>query len=160
MTRRSHLRGAGLSLALLVLFAVLAGCGSEPSDRAPSACLTGSAQYVAALKAAPGDVRLQGETPISDCLTTDQGGGELAQIGQEMVAAATVLNGEARKDPTGPAAVQLGYLVGAVERGASGIHADLVRRINSAARFSPGGLLPAEFERTFGQGYAAGKESG
>jgi hypothetical protein len=78
-----------------------------------------------------------------------------------MIAAATDLNGDARGDPTGPAAVQLGFLVGAIERGADSIHADLVRRVNSAARFSPGGgLLPAEFERTFGQGYSAGLDSG
>ena len=33
--------------------------------------------------------------------------------------------------------------------------------LNSAARFSPDGSLPpAEFERTFGRGYAAGLESG
>lgn len=157
MNPRSRLHGLAIGVAAI---AVIAGCSSGSSDKAPAACLTGSDQYVQALTAAPGDVRLEGDTPISDCLTTDQGGGELAQIGKEMIAAATVLNGEARKDPTGPAAVQLGYLVGAVERGASDIHADLIRRINSAARFSPEGLLPAEFERTFGQGYAAGKESG
>ena len=34
------------------------------------------------------------------------------------------------------------------------------RRLNTAARFSPDGLLPPEFERTFGEGYAAGLESG
>ncbi len=77
-----------------------------------------------------------------------------------MIAAATDLNAAAQEDPTGPEALQLGRLVGAVERGSEGIHADLVRRLNSAARFSPEGLLPAEFERTFGDGYAAGLESG
>jgi hypothetical protein len=60
--------------------------------------------------------------------------------------------------------VDLGYLVGAVQRGASetgGIHADLVRRLDAAARFSEGGKpLPVSFERAFGQGYAAGQREG
>ncbi len=80
-----------------------------------------------------------------------------------MVDAATRLNSAARRDPGGPETVQLGYLIGAVQQGSSdtgGIHADLVRRLDSAARFSPEGLLPAEFERGFGEGYSAGQENG
>ena len=77
-----------------------------------------------------------------------------------MIAAATELNAAAQEDPGGPEALQLGYLIGAVERGSEGIHADLGRRLDTAARYSQNGLLPAEFERTFGQGYAAGLESG
>ena len=145
----------------LALAALLApGCSSDEDDQAPSACLAGGAAYLEALRAAPNEVLLEGEEPISDCLTPDQEGGQLASIGEEMVAAATELNAAAQEDPTGPEALQLGYLVGAVERGSEGIHADLVRRLNSAARFSPEGLLPPAFERTFGEGYAAGLESG
>ena len=45
--------------------------------------------------------------------------------------------------------------------GADSIHTDLVRRLNSSARFSEtGGALPASFERAFGRGYAAGQRSG
>jgi hypothetical protein len=98
---------------------------------------------------------------ISDCLVENQSGGQLASIGQPMVVAATRLNAAARQDPGGPAAVQLGYLLGAVSKGADPIHTDLVRRLNSAARFSEnGGTLPASFERAFGRGYAAGHQSG
>ena len=146
------------ALACAVL--VAAGCSKSEPEGTPEACLVGSTEYVRALAAAPGEVRLEGGTPISDCLVPEQEGGDLARVGQEMVKAATDLNTAARQDPTGPQAVQLGYLIGAVERGAEGIHADLVLRVNTAARFSPQGLLPAEFERTFGQGYAAGLESG
>ena len=147
-----------IPLALATLLAT--GCSSDEDEGAPSACLAGSATYLEALQAAPNEVLLEGEAPISDCLTPDQEGGQLAGIGEEMVAAATALNATAQENPTGPEALQLGYLVGAVERGSEGIHADLVRRLNSAARFSPDGLLPPEFERTFGEGYAAGLESG
>ena len=76
-----------------------------------------------------------------------------------MIVAATKLNKEARRDPGGHAAVELGYLIGAVSKGADPIHTDLVRRINSSAHFSEtGGSLPASFERAFGRGYAAGQQ--
>ncbi len=151
--------------AVLVACAALAaaGCSSgedEAASAAPAACLAGSDAYLVALRAAPGEVLLEGETPISDCLTPEQEGGQLATIGKEMIAAATELNGAAQQDPSGPEALQLGYLVGAVERGKEGIHADLVRRLSTAARYSPEGLLPTEFEGTFGEGYSAGLESG
>lgn len=139
---------------------LLAGCSSSEDEQAPDACLAGPGAYTAALEQAPGEVRLAGDTPISDCLTPEQDGGELAQVGKSMIEAATDLNTAVQDDPAGPQAVQLGYLVGAIERGADSIHADLVRRVNTAARYSPDGLLPAEFERTFGEGYAAGKETG
>jgi hypothetical protein len=153
-------RVRGFAAAALAIAALFAGCSSDEDTDAPSACLAGSAAYLEALPAAPGEVLLEGDAPISDCLTPDQEGGQLATIGEEMIAAATELNDAAQDDPSGPEALQLGYLVGAVERGSEGIHADLVRRLNTAARFSPEGLLPAEFERTFGEGYSAGLESG
>jgi len=148
-----------LALAL-VGSAALAGCSSSENEETPAACLTENGVYRDALGAAPGRVSLEGETLISDCLLPEQEGGELAQVGQLVVETATELNADARRDPTGPATLQLGYLVGALERGAEGIHADLVRRLNAAARFSPDQLLPPEFERTFGEGYAAGLEAG
>ena len=156
----AHRRAAAAIVAAVALG--VAGCSSQEDEETPSACLSSSAGYLQALRTAPGEVRLEGETPISDCLTPEQEGGQLAEVGSTMIEAATRLNGEARADPSGEATVQLGYLTGAVGRGADSIHADLVRRLNAAARFSPGGsgLLSAEFERTFGQGYAAGNESG
>jgi hypothetical protein len=155
-------RRTAMAAALAALALVFAGCSSDEDEETPSACLDGSSAYLQALRTAPGEVRLDGETPISDCLTPEQEGGELAEVGSTMIEAATALNREARADPSGAATMQLGYLIGAVGAGADSIHADLVRRLNAAARFSPGGsgLLPAEFERTFGQGYAAGQESG
>jgi hypothetical protein len=78
-----------------------------------------------------------------------------------MVIAATKLNAQARRDPAGPATLQLGYLIGAVSKGADPIHTDLVRRLNASARFTVGGVAPpAAFERAFGRGYAAGHTSG
>jgi hypothetical protein len=141
----------------------LAGCGEENVET-PAACLASSSAYLDALRPAPEPVLLEGTTPISDCVPADQEPAELGQAGEQMIAAATKLNAEARRDPAGEATVQLGYLIGAVQQGAAdggGIHADLLRRLDAAARFSEGGKqLPASFERAFGEGYAAGQETG
>lgn len=149
---------------LAALAAVLViGCGSD-DESTPAACLAGDDAYLAALESAPGEVRLEGGVPISDCLVEAQSGGELGQVGEGMVAAANELNRQARRDPAGDATTQLGYLIGAVQEAASttgGIHEDLVLRLDSAARFSNEGKgLGAAFERAFGAGYAAGQESG
>ena len=154
--------GARSAAAAMLLAALLvAGCGSKSNDEAPAACLATHQVYLRALERAPGQVRLEGTTPISACLVPEQEAGQLANIGHEMVVAATKLNIEARRDPAAAASVQLGYLLGAVAKGADAIHTDLVRRLNSAARFSEGGgTLPAGFERAFGRGYAAGQRSG
>jgi hypothetical protein len=152
------------ALALVVAATVLgAGCGKQ-EDSAPVACLEGPNAYVAALASAPGVVRLGGETPISDCLTANQTGGDLANVGGAMVEAATRLNAEARAEPGGDANLQLGYLLGAAQRGADsteGIHTDLIRRLAVAARYAPGkDPLPPVYLRTYRQGYDAGHTRG
>ena len=149
------------AIALIALGVLLTGCGSKKEDTAPAACLATPAGYLTALERAPGAVRLPGDVPISDCLVPNQTGGQLASVGHSMVIAASRLNVEARRDPAGPAALQLGYLLGAVSKGADAIHTDLVRRLNSAAHFSEGGgAQSAGFERAFAHGYAAGHQSG
>ncbi len=149
------------SIGLLAVALVLAaGCGAKQNDLAPAACLVSNEGYLRALERAPAEVRLAGTTPISDCLVPEQDAGQLANIGREMIVAATKLNAEARQG-SDAATLQLGYLIGAVSKGADTIHTDLVRRLNSAAQFSEtGGALPASFQRAFGRGYAAGHTSG
>ncbi len=149
--------------ASCVAAAALAGCGGDdPEASAP--CFSGADTYLSALETAPGEVRLEGVTPISDCLTDGQPGGDLGEVSQAVIEAATRLNAEARRDPSGEATVELGYLVGAIQEGASttgGIHRDLVLRLDTAARFTRGGgAPPVEFERDFGKGYAAGQATG
>jgi hypothetical protein len=150
-------------LAAAVALCALAGCSSD-DESTPAPCLGTVDTYLAALEAAPGRVELDGMTPISDCLVSGQEPAELGQMGEAMIAAATELNSEARRKPSGEDTVRLGYLVGAVQAGASetgGIHADLVRRLDAAARFNEGGKpLPVSFERAFGEGYAAGQDQG
>jgi hypothetical protein len=151
----------------LVLAAVMtwatAGCGAM-SESTPVACLEGSGAYLAALKGAPGAVELHGGTPISGCLVENQKAGDLATVGAAMVAAATRLSAEARAEAGGGANLRLGYLLGAAQRGAdgtNGIHADLIRRLSAAARYSPGGRpLPTAFMPTYREGFDAGRARG
>jgi hypothetical protein len=141
-----------------------AGCGSASSGATPVACLAPAPSYLRALGTAPGSVRLGGETPISDCLVDNQSGGDLADMGASMVRAATLLSAGARKDPGGAQTLRLGYLVGAVQAGAadtSGIHTDLVRRLEASARYAkPRPPAGHSFDRAYARGYAAGRSGG
>lgn len=152
-----------LALAALSLGLLAGGCGG-PGDSTPVACLEGAPAYLRALQGAPGEVELGGTTPISDCLARNQSGGDLATVGEAMLTATTRLNAAARAEPGGAANLRLGYLLGAAERGAEGtegIHAELLRRLTAAARYSPDNRpLPATFYRAYRAGYSAGNEHG
>ena len=147
-------------LAVLGAAALLvAGCGSKGATDAPLACSGTAERYLNALEAAPGTVRLDGETPISDCFT----GTEPPDVGQAVIEAASRLNAQARREPASAATVSLGYLAGAIHQGTAQVpsEADLVRRVDSAARYAPGGAtLGTAFERAYGKGYAAGEATG
>jgi hypothetical protein len=159
-----NVRALPALVALGLVAALLPGCSSG-EEETPAACLNDAEIYLEALRnGVPGEVLVEGETPVGDCLVPDQNAAELGTVGASLIEAATRLNAAARRNPSGPEAVQLGYLVGAVQQGAEdteGSHTDLIRRLDAAARFAPGGQeLPVEFERTFGRGYAAGQQSG
>ena len=147
-------------LAALALIAALGtGCGSKGATTAPAACGGSAGGYLKALEAAPGAVRLAGDIPISDCFT----GTESPDVDQAVIEAASRLNAQARRDPGGSATVELGYLAGAVHEGTAQVpsEADLVRRVDSAARYAPGGgTLGTAFEQAYGKGYAAGEATG
>jgi hypothetical protein len=148
-------------LAVLALAGI--GCGSQ-DDSTPVACLEGAAAYEKALRTAPGEVLLLGETPISDCLASNQQAGDLSRVGEAMLETATALSAQAREEDGGDAAVRLGYLIGAAERGAEtseGIHSDLVRRLTVAARYAPGGQpLSQRFLTAYREGFDAGRSGG
>ncbi len=150
-------------LTALAATVLSGGCGGA-DNATPVACLNGPGAYLKALEAAPGPVTLAGAVPISDCLAKNQTAGDLAAVGDAMLAATTMLNGEAREDPGGAANVRLGYLLGAEQRGAEeteGIHAELTRRLVAAANYSPGRqVLGKDFERAYREAYDAGRASG
>jgi hypothetical protein len=141
---------------VLGLCAVAAGCGSGDDEGLPSACPTEAGQVLAALRTAPRPVRLRG-VPLSECLTKRASSGELQQVGATYVSAASALSARARRNPRGPDTVRLGYLVGAVRRGAratGGLHAELERRLEQ--ELATLGRLPPGARR----GERAGRASG
>jgi hypothetical protein len=153
-------RPPALILAALAAAAALSSCGSSEPPQTPAACIAPAGAYLSALAAAPGEVRLDGTTAISDCLVEEQDAGPLSQVGRSMVAAATALNRQVLHGAPRQAAVELGYLVGSVQAGASktgGIHHDLELRIDSAAHYAgpQGDALPPGFEAAFAEGQAA-----
>lgn len=147
-------------LAPVLAVALAAGCANEPANT-PTACLEGPATLKRALAQAPQPARLDGRIPLSDCLVPEQPAGDLMDFGTDAVEVATELGREARgPGPKGiAAAIQAGYLVGALERGAEntgGIHAILLDRIRSAATNGISGPAETHFEI----GYEAGLRLG
>jgi hypothetical protein len=136
----------GFAAILLVLAAV--GCARDDgAAELPSACASEPAVFLDALAAAPGPVRLDG-VAISECLASDASVGDVQLVGSALLDTAQRLGEERR-------ALPLGYLVGALRRGAehSQVHLELVRRVEQEAlgvRAAPG------FER----GLRAGRSSG
>jgi hypothetical protein len=144
-------RLAALTLCLLALSA----CGRE-DEGTPAGCLAGGEEVLAALEAAPGQVKVDG-TPISDCVGDTTDGGALQAVGTAYLAAASSLADRASGDPEGEAALQLGYLLGAVKRseaGAQGVGYELARRLQAeAARVADG-------SEALARGRRAGREGG
>lgn len=137
------------AIALSVLVLAGGGCSRDDGEaELPSACASEPAVFADALRSAPDPVRVDG-VAISECLAKDASVGDVQLVGSALVETAEGL-GRGRR------AVALGYLVGAVRRGAErsqGIHLELVRRIEqetASVRDYPG------FER----GLRAGRSSG
>jgi hypothetical protein len=121
----------------------------------PVACLDGG--LGSALARAPGEVRLESGTKLSDCFNRAADPAEVQQVATVFIAAAERLAGRARARPHSAAAVELGYLVGAVRHGAGrtqGIHYETQRRIEQELIGVP--VTTPEFVR----GERAGETSG
>lgn len=111
--------------------ALLAGCGNE-DVATPVECLEGPATIRSALARAPGDVRLEGRVRISDCFQHAAGPADVQNLGAIFIASTQQVAERARRAPHSHAAVELGYLVGAVRRGArtdTGVHYESERRV-------------------------------
>jgi hypothetical protein len=156
-----HMRRS-IALPVVLLSLLGAGCGSDEAAT-PVVCLEGPAKIETALVTAPDPVRIDGTVPISDCMIRDQPNGELVNFGSDAVAVATRLGTRAGGSGTEAirAAIQAGYLGGAMEKGSEGsdgIHTTLVDRVKSAATYrmddSPGAKVHYE------AGAEAGREFG
>ena len=144
------------ALLLLAGALLLSGCSEGENEGVPVACRQGSTALTEALRDAPGRVTLGG-TPLSSCIKDTIGGGELRDVGQAYVYVAARLADAAAEDPHGAAAVRLGYLMGALERGrvgAQGVGYELTRRMRSE-------LVRVNVRsRAFRRGERAGRERG
>ena len=121
--------------AIGALIVVVAGCGSSEPDQVPVACLGKAATISQALERAPAKVTLADGTSISHCVRlAAHRDGDLQSLGSSLMNVADDLRAQTRTNPD--AAVRLGYLIGAVRRGAAktpGLAAQLARRIEQTA---------------------------
>ncbi|HTU15544.1 MAG TPA: hypothetical protein VMF31_10125 [Solirubrobacterales bacterium] len=148
------------ALALTIACAVLVTACGETDTETPAGCFVPAASFASSLRQAPGEVLLDAEVPISGCLVRNQKEGDLLNFGETAVKVATE-TGAAISEP-GPdgikAAIDAGYLLGAIEKGAEdseGIHSTLVERVRSAATNGLDGA--SEFKRSH---FEAGREAG
>ena len=150
-------RAAVLALLTLAVALAAVGCGDE--DRPlPAACASGPGPAVRALDTAPGPVRLAGETKLSSCVERARSDADIQTVGTMLTRTADALAGA--MDRSDEAALQLGYLIGAVRKGArhtNGIHQELVRRVEQAIGLDG---PPAPRRAAFDRGLAAGGRSG
>ncbi|HEX4626216.1 MAG TPA: hypothetical protein VH231_17350 [Solirubrobacteraceae bacterium] len=141
----------------VVAAAGASGCGGG-QDPPPTACSDGARTVLGALQRAPGDVSLEGGTLISTCVRRSLDTGQIQTLGFTYLAAA---NNELQLMPhSDAAALQLGFLVGAVRRGANktnGVQLELVRRLDQVAGV---GGPPGPRRAAYRRGMAAGEDHG
>jgi hypothetical protein len=119
--------------AALAAAALTGGCSSGSPARVPVACKESSTAIQAALRRAPGDVRVGGKR-LSSCFARASDQADVQSVGLSFLPAAERLASDARDHPAGPGALRLGFLIGAAHRGADraqGIYSELLRRLES-----------------------------
>ena len=141
---------------MAVAAALLPGATRAGEERLPAALPAGGGEVRAALAAAPAPVELDG-TPLSGCLVKSSEPAEIQDVGAAYLAAAAGLGQAAAREPEGEAALQLGYLVGAVRRG-SDAYAGHPQRAGAPAR--AGGRTPCRAVGRLPRGRRAGRRSG
>lgn len=126
-----HVGRTGVVCVLALL--ALGGCGGRTPP--PQACIEAqSADVLQALTRAPRGVALADGTSLSQCVRRTIDDGRLQALGATLTAAAAELARRMRANDD--AAFQLGFLIGAVDRGAqqaAGLQDELANRIAGTA---------------------------
>jgi hypothetical protein len=147
-------------LGALAAMLLLAGCSKQEPDTVPVSCFGEPASLMTALRQAPGAVELQDGTRLSRCVSSARTDGDLQSLGLSFGRLADALRARAQTDAS--AALQLGYLAGAVRAGArdasAGIAAQLARRMQQLAALGPGASATAT--AALARGLRAGEASG
>ena len=147
------------AVALLLCLALVA-CG-EQHRPVPAMCTAGPGVIERALAAAPRAVRLPDGTPLSACVADADTDAELQTAGLVLTTAADRLAERATRGDA-VAALRLGYLTGAVRRGAAhtaGVGAELERRVSRAGAYvaeDGGAAAGAALQRGLTAGQASG----
>lgn len=149
------------SAALLAAAAAGAsGCAKQgDAVPVPRACAEGPAAIAAALRDAPGRVRLPDGTALSACVEGARSDGDLQSVGAALTRVAERLEERALAGDV-RAALELGYLVGAARRGAgadSALQAELVHRLERSAALDGAG---ADVTTALQRGMRAGEARG
>lgn len=143
-----------------MLLLVLAGCSRQEREAVPVGCFGEPAELMNALRQAPAAVALQDGTRLSRCVSTARTDGDLQSLGISFGRLADTLRDRAATDAQ--AALQLGYLAGAVRAGARrapGARADqLARRMHQLAELGPG--APPAAATALARGLRAGESRG
>ena len=144
---------------VVILALAAAGCGSSEPAPVPLACTGEAATIARALERAPADVTLADGTRLSRCVRlAAHRDGDLQTLGLTFTQTADALRARAETDPV--AALRLGYLVGAVRRGAAqtpGLAAQLARRLEQLASVGTGANAP---QRELQEGIRLGEAGG
>jgi hypothetical protein len=143
------------AIAIACAATLLAGCGGHKSESLPSACIQGPGLVMKALVSAPRAVELEGSTPISKCFNRGADGNDVQIVGTNLLSAAQQLGDRARSGDR-RAALQLGYLVGAAQKGAkrNGLGDEIVRRLE--AETTVGAARQAAYNRGLRAGVSGG----
>ncbi|HEY1594167.1 MAG TPA: hypothetical protein VGF74_02125 [Thermoleophilaceae bacterium] len=150
-----------LCVGCVFLAVLAAGCSRHTgSESAPTACTDGSpsgrvASLRSALARAPAPVRLGDGTSISNCLAHDADSGDIQNVGSVLLTVTQQLVDSGTHDQR--AMLELGYLAGAVHRGAAhaqGVDGEIARRIDQ--ELGPVQASTAAFRRGERAGNATG----
>jgi hypothetical protein len=156
-------RRPAVLVALALLAPAAAACGGGDPPAQDPACIASPQAIERALHRAPGPVTVGSGTRLSDCVARAQSDADLQNTGLVLTRVADDLAARAQRGDAA-AALGLGYLVGAARRGAAhtnGIHAELQRRMESAARplSDEAGRSPT-IARALARGLRAGEATG
>jgi hypothetical protein len=146
----------GIKWRALALAAFIAGCGNHDVVVAPD-CTEGVRPVAEALAHAPGDVRIRGNVLISHCFQPAASPADVQSLGALFIEVTHGLAEQVRRAPRSHSAVELGFLIGAVRKGAhtdGGVHYETERRIEQELVGLPTGTPQ------FRLGLAAGLRSG